>query len=64
MRKNQKADRRKREILESYYQVLMEEGFEGASIGKLAQRMKIHPPLIIHQRFETMFRRFRNFNIE
>jgi len=48
MRKNQKADSRKREILENYYQVLIEEGFEGASIGKIAKRMNIHPPLIIH----------------
>ncbi|UCD78603.1 MAG: TetR family transcriptional regulator [Desulfobacterales bacterium] len=48
MRKNQKADSRRREILENYYQVLMEEGFEGASIGKIAKRMDIHPPLIIH----------------
>ena len=48
MRKNQKADSRKREILENYYQVLIEEGFEGASIGKIAKRMNIHAPLIIH----------------
>jgi AcrR family transcriptional regulator len=48
MRKNQTADTRKPEILENYYQVLIEEGFEGASIGKIAKRMNIHPPLIIH----------------
>ena len=48
MRKNQKAITRKPEILENYYQVLIEEGFEGASIGKIAKRMNIHPPLIIH----------------
>jgi AcrR family transcriptional regulator len=48
MRKNQKADNRKAEILENYYQTLIAEGFEGASIGKIAKRMKIHPPLIIH----------------
>ena len=48
MRKNQKAEIRKPEILENYYQVLIEEGFEGASIGKIAKRMKIHPSLIIH----------------
>ena len=48
MRSNQKANSRKREILENYYQVLIEEGFEGASIGKIAKRMSIHPPLIIH----------------
>lgn len=48
MRKNQKAAIRKPEILEHYYQVLIEEGFEGASIGKIARRMNIHPSLIIH----------------
>ena len=48
MRKNQRADTRKPEILENYYQVLIEEGFEGASINKIARRMRIHPSLIIH----------------
>jgi AcrR family transcriptional regulator len=28
--------------------VLLEEGFEGTSIGKIAKRMNIHPSLIIH----------------
>jgi AcrR family transcriptional regulator len=48
MRKNQRAEIRKPEILENYYQVLIEEGFEGASIGKIAKRINIHPSLIIH----------------
>lgn len=48
MRKNQSAELRKPEILESYYQVLIEEGLEGASIGKIADRLNIHPSLIIH----------------
>jgi AcrR family transcriptional regulator len=48
MRKNQKAELRKPEILENYYQVLIDEGFEGTSIGKIAKRMNIHPSLIIH----------------
>jgi AcrR family transcriptional regulator len=48
MQRRHKAETRKPEILENYYQVLIEEGFEGASIGKIAQRMKIHPSLIIH----------------
>jgi AcrR family transcriptional regulator len=48
MRKNQKAEIRKSEILENYYQVIIEEGLEGASIGKIAKRAKIHPSLIIH----------------
>jgi AcrR family transcriptional regulator len=48
MRKNQKAEIRKPEILENYYQVIIEEGLEGASIGKIAKRMNLHPSLIIH----------------
>jgi AcrR family transcriptional regulator len=48
MRKNQNARLRKPEILENYYQVMIEEGIEGASIGKIAARMNIHPSLIIH----------------
>jgi AcrR family transcriptional regulator len=52
MRKNRKAEIRRPEILEHYYRVLIEEGFEGASIGKIAKRMDIHPSLIIHY-FQT-----------
>lgn len=48
MRKNLNAEIRKPEILENYYQVLIQEGFEGTSIGKIAERMNIHPSLIIH----------------
>jgi len=48
MRKNQKAEIRKSEILENYYQVIIDEGLEGASIGKIAKRANIHPSLIIH----------------
>jgi AcrR family transcriptional regulator len=48
MRKNKNADHRKPEILEGYYQVMIEKGIEGASIGKIAERLHIHPSLIIH----------------
>lgn len=48
MRKNKTAKIRKPEILENYYQVIVKEGLEGASIGKIARRMGIHPSLIIH----------------
>ena len=48
MRKNKNAALRKPDILESYYQVLIQEGLEGASIGKIADRIGIHPSLIIH----------------
>lgn len=48
MRKNQRAEIRKPEILETYYRVIVDEGLEGASIAKIAKRMAIHPSLIIH----------------
>ncbi len=48
MRKNQNATLRKPEILESYYQVLIEQGIEGSSLSKIAKHMGIHPSLIIH----------------
>jgi AcrR family transcriptional regulator len=48
MRSYIKADIRKPEILENFYHVLIKEGFEGASINKIARRMNIHPSLIIH----------------
>ncbi len=48
MRKNLNADLRKPEILESYYQVMIQEGLEGTSISKIAKQLDIHPSLIIH----------------
>jgi AcrR family transcriptional regulator len=48
MRTSQKGQIRKAEILEHYYQVIIREGIEGASIGKIADHMHIHPSLIIH----------------
>lgn len=48
MRKKSSAKNRRPEILEQYYQVIIAEGFEGASISKIADRMGIHPSLIIH----------------
>lgn len=48
MKKRQNAELRKPDILKNYYQVILKEGVEGASIAKVAKRMKIHPSLIIH----------------
>ena len=48
MRKNKSAALRKPDILESYYQVLIQEGLEGTSISKIANRIGIDPSLIIH----------------
>ena len=47
-RPRDKAETRKKEILESFYAVLAEQGLEGASMAKIASRMGIHPSLIVH----------------
>lgn len=48
VRPKDKAETRKKEILESFYAVLAEKGLEGASMAKIAARTGIHPSLIIH----------------
>jgi AcrR family transcriptional regulator len=48
VKKRQNAEVRKPDIVRNFYQVVLEEGIEGASIGKVAKRMNIHPSLIIH----------------
>ncbi len=51
MAKNGKPDKidiRKVEILEHFQDVLREEGFEGASIAKIAKKMGVNPSLLIH----------------
>lgn len=48
MKKRQNAELRKPDILKNYYQVILKEGVEGASIAKVAKKMKINPSLIIH----------------
>ncbi len=48
MGRKDKSDTRKPEILENFFEVMKEEGLEGASIAKIAKRMDIHPSLIIH----------------
>ncbi|MBN2224428.1 MAG: TetR family transcriptional regulator [Deltaproteobacteria bacterium] len=42
------ADIRRREILESYYQVISKKGIEGSSIAKIAKLMGVQPSLITH----------------
>ncbi len=59
MGKRYNAEIRIPEILEHYYQVIIEEGIEGASIAKVAKHMDIHPSLIIHY-----FKSKENMNIE
>lgn len=48
MGRKSKADVRKKEILEHFYDVLKEEGFENASIAKIADKMDVNPSLLIH----------------
>ncbi len=48
MGRKSKAEERKKEILESFYVVLKEEGYENASIGKIAEHMDVNPSLLIH----------------
>lgn len=47
-RQRQNAEIRKPEIIKSFYQTILEQGFEGASIAKVAARIHIHPSLILH----------------
>ncbi|BDS12073.1 TetR/AcrR family transcriptional regulator [Aureispira anguillae] len=48
MGRKSKADVRKKEILEHFYIILKEEGFENASIAKIANLMEVNPSLLIH----------------
>lgn len=48
MGRKSKAEVRKKEILENFYAILKEEGFENASIAKIANRMEVNPSLLIH----------------
>jgi AcrR family transcriptional regulator len=48
MGRKSKADVRKKEILEHFYIVLKQEGFENASIAKIANLMDVNPSLLIH----------------
>lgn len=57
--KRRKAAERKREILEHYYDVLIEHGFEATSVGKIAKAMDIHPSLIMHH-----FKTKKNMSLE
>jgi len=52
MGRKSKANIRKQEILYHFYEVIIEEGFEGASIAKIARKMEVNPSLIIHY-FQT-----------
>ena len=48
MGRKSKSDMRRPEILEHLYEVLKEEGIEGVSLAKVADRMGIYPSMIVH----------------
>lgn len=48
MKKRQTAEIQKPRIIRSFYETILEEGFEGASIAKVAKRLGINATLIIH----------------
>jgi len=48
MKKRLNAEIQKPKIVKSFFKTILAEGFEGASIAKVAKRMKIHPSLILH----------------
>lgn len=48
MGRKSKAVVRKQEILEHFYEVMCNEGFENASIAKVAASMEVNPSLLIH----------------
>jgi AcrR family transcriptional regulator len=48
MKRAERSHRRRREMLEAYYQTLLDEGLQGASIAKIARRLEVPPSLLIH----------------
>ncbi len=52
MPRGKEADVRKREIIEEFYRVIVEEGLEKASLVKIAKRLSVSPSLLIHH-FKT-----------
>ena len=48
MPRGKKAEVRKKEIIEQFYQVIVEDGLEKASLVKIAERLSVSPSLLIH----------------
>jgi AcrR family transcriptional regulator len=48
MRREERALIRRREMLAAYYEVLLEEGLQGASVAKVARKAGAPPSLLIH----------------
>ncbi len=48
LKKRQTAEQRKPAILKAFYYVIETEGFENASVAKVAKKAGVHPSLVIH----------------
>ena len=48
MKREEWARIRRREMLAAYYEVLLDEGLQGASLAKIAKRVQAPPSLLIH----------------
>ncbi|MBN2203537.1 MAG: TetR/AcrR family transcriptional regulator [Thermoleophilia bacterium] len=48
MRRADRSQLRRREILAAYYETLVAEGLQGSSIAKIAKRLGVPPSLLIH----------------
>jgi AcrR family transcriptional regulator len=48
MKRAERTELRRREILAAYYQALLDEGLQGASIAKVARRLDVTPSLLLH----------------
>ncbi|MDX1909263.1 MAG: TetR/AcrR family transcriptional regulator [Bacteroidia bacterium] len=48
MGRKSKAGVRRQEILSNFYEVIIEEGLEGATIAKIGKKMGVNPSLILH----------------
>jgi AcrR family transcriptional regulator len=48
MRRDERARIRRREMLAAYYETLLDEGLQGASVAKIARRIDAPPSLLIH----------------
>jgi AcrR family transcriptional regulator len=48
MRRDERARIRRREMLAAYYETLLDEGLQGASVAKIARRIDVPPSLLIH----------------
>jgi len=48
MKRAERAQTRRREMLAAYYETLLDEGLQGASLAKIARRLEIPPSLLVY----------------